>query len=71
MMNHGVIGSNPSRDMHHIVKIVDNRDLKMDSNNWLALCRDCHQEIEGDISSGMAIKKWSIEKYNEVINDGT
>jgi len=65
------MSANPSRDLHHIVKIVDNRDMKMDSNNWLALCRDCHQEIEGNTSVGYNVKQWSLSNYNEVINDRT
>jgi hypothetical protein len=71
MMRFGVMSANPSRDMHHIVKIVDNRDMKMDSNNWLALCRDCHQEIEGNTTIGYNVKQWSLANYNEVINDRT
>jgi 5-methylcytosine-specific restriction endonuclease McrA len=67
-MKNGVIDANMSRDLHHIVKIVDNRELRMDSTNWLALCRECHQEIEGNTEVGFQIKQWSLANYNEVID---
>lgn len=64
----GILNSAASEEMHHIESIVDSPNKRMDSSNWLALCRSCHQELEGDVMSGMQIKRWSDQHYVEVIN---
>lgn len=42
----------PSHDLHHIVSPFDGQkteqqkmDLLLDENNWIALCRNCHNAI--------------------------
>ena len=32
----------PSRDVHHIRKLIDYPHLKYDEDNLMALCKDCH-----------------------------
>lgn len=38
-----------SQSMHHIVKIVDAPQLRMEPRNWLAVCDDCHELVENDV----------------------
>lgn len=36
----------PAKQVHHIVKIGDNEDLRLNWDNLLAVCVDCHKWIE-------------------------
>ena len=67
-MEVGVIEANPSAEMHHIVAIVDSPTRRMDHMNWLAVCKCCHEQLEHDSLSGIAVKQWSIEHYEDEIN---
>ena len=66
----GVVGSNPSEQMHHIVSIQESEAMRMNPNNWLAVCLSCHDAIEGDAMEGMKIKNWSLSNYENVLNEG-
>jgi hypothetical protein len=66
-MRKGVVEANPSRDMHHIQSIADAPGRRMDWNNWLAVCRECHEELEGNPLEGMEVKNWSINNYKWVV----
>ena len=33
----------PARDVHHIVKLRERPDLRLDSDNVMPLCRPCHE----------------------------
>ena len=70
MMLVGVIESNPSEDMHHITPIQESEALRMNPSNWLAVCTECHDAIEGDVMQGMQIKAWSDLNYFNVLNEG-
>jgi len=56
---YGVEQANPTEDMHHIYAIASNPELRMKRSNWLALCRPCHEQIEGDAMAGLEIKSKS------------
>lgn len=70
MMLSSVIESRPSVDMHHVISIQDDPSRRMDPHNWLALCRECHSEIEGDVMQGIAIRQWSDANYVNKLNEG-
>lgn len=36
----------PAVDVHHIVKIRDRPDLRMDENNVMSVCRTCHKRLD-------------------------
>lgn len=36
----------PSQEVHHVVKVRSNPNLAFDPANLMALCRECHLEIE-------------------------
>lgn len=36
----------PSQEVHHIVKVQSNPNLAFDPANLMALCKECHLEIE-------------------------
>jgi cytochrome c553 len=67
-MTKGIMESNSSEDMHHIEAIVANPKKRMERSNWLAVCKSCHTELEGDVSAGMAVKRWSERNYEDTIN---
>ena len=69
VMLYGVMHAQPSRDMHHIAKIKDAPHERMQRTNWLALCRACHEYIEGDVLEGMKVKRWSQEAYHAMVGD--
>lgn len=64
----GVLEANPSEELHHISSIVLNRNNRMNPNNWLSLCRPCHEEIEEDTAQGFAVRRWSDNHYEDRIN---
>jgi 5-methylcytosine-specific restriction endonuclease McrA len=66
-MLYGAIDAKPSRDMHHICSISDAPHLRMDPNNWLAVCGSCHEAIEGREIEGMEVKAWSVRSYSEAM----
>ena len=70
MALYGVEEANPTSDMHHIHSIASRPELRMHRSNWLALCRPCHEQIEGDEMAGLEIKAksnqydWLIGGYH-------
>lgn len=42
----------------------------MNPSNWLAVCIECHDAVEGDVMQGMQIKAWSEANYVNVLNAG-
>ena len=66
-MRGGVIGARPSTAMHHVTRIVDDPSQRMKRDNWLAVCEECHQELESNAVEGRMVKKWSEERYEEVM----
>ncbi len=48
-----------SRAMHHIVKIADAPWLRMERDNWLAVCDSCHERVEVDAELARKVKAWS------------
>ena len=68
MKKTGVLHANASEEMHHIEAIADNPIKRMDRGNWLAVCRPCHEELEGDTISGMVVKRWSEQFYEDSLN---
>jgi hypothetical protein len=66
-MLYGAIDAKPSKDMHHIHSIRNAPHLRMDPNNWLAVCGLCHEAIEGQELEGMEIKAWSLRSYDATL----
>lgn len=64
VMLYGAVDAKPSRDMHHIHAIKDAPQLRMVESNWLAVCRNCHEQLEGKPIDGQAVKRWSEMHYN-------
>lgn len=60
---HGVENAQPSEEMHHIHSIKSQPQLRMKRINWLAVCRKCHEDLEGDVMAGMQIKQQSGKHY--------
>lgn len=65
VMVYGVMQSLPSAEMHHIRSIKSRPELRMDSDNWLALCRPHHEELENKIDVGIKTKMWSKQNYEK------
>lgn len=68
VMLYGAEHAQPSRDMHHIQAIKDKPDLRMVKSNWLAVCFDCHEAIEGDAIKGVEVKRWSEFNYERCLD---
>jgi 5-methylcytosine-specific restriction endonuclease McrA len=66
-MLYGATGAKPSKDMHHIVSIAKAPERRMERSNWLAVCRECHEDLEGDSMAGMAVKRWSEANYESIL----
>lgn len=66
--DYGVLNANPSKHMHHIVKVRDDESLRMASGNWLAVCVGCHNAIENDAARARVVKNWSSVNYEKVMN---
>jgi 5-methylcytosine-specific restriction endonuclease McrA len=69
VMLNGPVNANTSTELHHIVKIADNPQRRMDRNNWLAVCNGCHNEVEGNVLAGMTIRQWSDVYYDKVLRN--
>lgn len=67
VMIHGAIAANPSAEMHHIYKIATNPHLRMVRDNWLALCRFHHEELENDLQESLKTKQWSEANYERIL----
>jgi len=63
VMLYGAVDAKPSKDMHHIHSIRSAPHLRMDPNNWLAVCGPCHEAIEGRELEGTQVKAWSVRSY--------
>ena len=44
----------PATEVHHIIPALESEYHRLDRNNLMALCRQCHQEIEGLRRAGSA-----------------
>lgn len=64
----GVIDASASDELHHITSIAASPNNRMNPNNWLALCRPCHEAIEHDTTQGLLIRRWSDNHYDDTIN---
>lgn len=65
-----VLDSNASEHLHHVIPIANDASRRMDSGNWLALCKACHELVEGDAMQGMKIRRWSDQHYENKLNEG-
>lgn len=36
------------KEVHHVIRVVDNPNKALDPNNGVFLCRKCHKEIHHD-----------------------
>lgn len=64
----GVLCSKSSESLHHIEKIADAPDKRMDPMNWLGLCDRHHEELEPDPALGREVKRWSLENYDAILS---
>jgi hypothetical protein len=67
-MLYGAIDAKVAVDMHHIASIKDAPHLRMEPSNWLALCRPCHETLEGEVIEGMRVKRWSEANYTHAMH---
>jgi hypothetical protein len=67
---HGVMHAKPSKDMHHIIAIRKDSTQRMQRGNWLAVCGEHHEELEGNELEGMACKRWSEANYVRLMDGG-
>ncbi len=70
VMLYGAIDAKVAVDMHHIASIKDAPHLRMEPSNWLALCRPCHEILEGEVIEGMRVKRWSQDNYTHAMHGG-
>ena len=63
-MLYGAVDAKPPKDMHHIASIKQAPQLRMVESNWLAVCRTCHEALEGKQLDGQAVKRWSEMHYD-------
>jgi len=69
MMLYGPVMANTSSELHHIVKVADSPQQRMQKSNWLAVCNQCHNEVENDVFGGMAVRNWSDQNYDQVLRN--
>lgn len=69
MMLYGPVMANTSSELHHIVKVADSPQQRMQKSNWLAVCNQCHNEVENDVFGGMAVRNWSDQNYDRVLRN--
>ena len=43
----------PAEHVHHKIKIADAPELRLDANNLMALCVQCHENLEGVAHPGV------------------
>jgi len=65
-----VLDSKPSEHLHHIVPVAVDPNSRMDPKNWLSLCVECHEILEGNQLDGMQVKAWSRANYETKLNEG-
>lgn len=70
VMRGGVIGARSTTAMHHVTRIADDPTQRMRRDNWLAVCEECHQELESNVSEGRRVKKWSELNYEDAMCGG-
>lgn len=63
VMLYGIVEAQPSQDMHHITAIAVDSRQRMQRSNWLAVCRQHHEELEGNEMLGKEVKQWSEQNY--------
>jgi len=68
VMLFGVLGAQPTQDMHHIIAIADSPQHRMARSNWLAVCRMHHEELERDELEGLATRRWSDQNYHRLMD---
>lgn len=69
MMLYGPVHANTASSLHHIAKIADCPQRRMDKSNWLSVCNQCHNEVENDVLGGMAVRQWSDANYDKVLRN--
>jgi 5-methylcytosine-specific restriction protein A len=42
----------PAEEVHHVRPIAERRDLRLDPDNLMALCKSCHSRITADGGAG-------------------
>ncbi len=47
--------------VHHITKIRDAPELRLDRSNWLSVCSDCHEKVEKDSALARRAKRESTQ----------
>jgi len=65
----GALHANTAKHMHHIQRISDRPDLRMERSNWLSVCVPCHEVLEKDVIQAMAVKAWSEEHYDKTLRN--
>ena len=49
----------PSKEVHHIIPIAENPDLRLERSNLMALCKPCHSKLTNDeLHAFQRVPKW-------------
>lgn len=52
-------------DVHHILNLKDNYELRLDNNNLISLCKECHKDIHRlNINNKDKLNKYINQKIN-------
>lgn len=56
----------PATDVHHILNLLDNYDKRLDNDNLISLCHECHYNIVHalDLNNKNKIEKYINQKIN-------
>lgn len=54
-------------ECHHIRRVKDRHDLKLDIDNCLTLCRDCHQKTKFKEASFAVFCDWIVQLKTNII----
>lgn len=64
-MLYGPVMANTATELHHIIKVAECPQRRMDKTNWLSVCKQCHKDIEGDVVGGFYVRMWSDANYDK------
>lgn len=56
--------------IHHTIELKENKELRVDENNLIALCNSYHRTIHGKYKKGMVTKLETLKKLRELVSKG-
>lgn len=55
----GSLPINAAKEVHHILKVAEAPHLRLNIDNLLAVCTDCHEYLEDRPEIAKEVKSWS------------